>query len=258
MPFKAYEISSGETRAVVVPERGALVTELRVGGKEILYLNRETLEDPAKNVRGGIPVLFPYAGLLKDDLLLASGKKMGQHGFGRNSAWSVTEESGEALTVTLESNETTLDVYPFAFSVSHAARALPRGLRIEMAVTNKDDKPLPASPGWHPYFNCPTDEKGKVTGNVDGLTSEPLSQNEFDFGLVAPEDGIARFSIPQLGELTIKFLPEMRHLQFWTQPGKDFICLEPFWGTANTINTEAKAEIAPGSTKIFWMELELE
>ena len=48
-------IAFGDVRAEVVPERGALVTALRVGTRDVLYLDPETLADPTKNVRGGIP-----------------------------------------------------------------------------------------------------------------------------------------------------------------------------------------------------------
>jgi galactose mutarotase-like enzyme len=50
----------------------------------------------------------------------------------------------------------------------------------------------------------------------------------------------------------------MRHLQFWSQPGKDFICIEPFTGPNNTINTDQRIDIAPGRAHTFWMKIEVE
>ena len=52
------------SRAEIVPERGALVSRFIVEGEPILFLDESTLADPTKNVRGGIPVLFPAPGVL--------------------------------------------------------------------------------------------------------------------------------------------------------------------------------------------------
>ena len=73
-------LEHGEVLAEVAPARGALVTRLRVGDREVLYLDRATLDDPSKNVRGGVPLLFPFAGKLADDTLTLTGTKMKQHG----------------------------------------------------------------------------------------------------------------------------------------------------------------------------------
>jgi galactose mutarotase-like enzyme len=50
----------------------------------------------------------------------------------------------------------------------------------------------------------------------------------------------------------------MRHLQCWSQPGKPFVCLEPFFGPAGTVNTEARAWVPARSARTFWMRIELE
>jgi D-hexose-6-phosphate mutarotase len=57
--FEEIRISHADVLATVAPSRGALVSSLQVGHKQVLYLDRTTFEDPSKNVRGGIPVLFP-------------------------------------------------------------------------------------------------------------------------------------------------------------------------------------------------------
>ena len=49
----------------------------------------------------------------------------------------------------------------------------------------------------------------------------------------------------------------MRHLQLWSQPGKDFICLEPFYGPNNTVNTERRCDIPAGQARDFWMRIEV-
>ena len=88
--FEESTIQHGEVLAKVAPNRGAIVTSLVVAGREVLYLDRQTFTDPSKNVRGGIPVLFPFAGKLSDGVFQPANTKMNQHGFGRNLPWTVT------------------------------------------------------------------------------------------------------------------------------------------------------------------------
>ena len=259
MSFEEIEIRSGNVSAKVAPARGALVSALTVNGKEILYLDRASFEDETKNVRGGIPVLFPYAGKLVDGTLVVAGTKMNQHGFGRNKAWKVLEARADTLRVGLSSDAETLAVYPYRFSAEQRCTILPRGLLVELLIANLDPKPLPVSPGWHPYFCCPAAKKPGVICDAPGFVAGSTpNDREFDFGIVAPADGRASITGIEFGALNLSFEPQMRHLQFWSQPGKDFICIEPFNGPNNTINTERRVDIAPGTCRVFWMRIEID
>lgn len=259
MHFEEIGIGCGDVEAKLSPVRGALVSTLMVAGKDVLYLDRVSFEDETKNVRGGIPVLFPYAGKLADGIFLPANTKMGQHGFGRNRQWSVIEHKPWSLRMGLSPDEESRRVYPYNFVAEQTCRVLPAGLEIELCILNAGSKPLPVSPGWHPYFSCPAGKKGEVRGDVPGLKPDQFGNDrEFDFGLAAPQTGRARFEVPDLGQLELSFSPEMRHMQFWSQPGKDFICLEPFTGPNNTINTERRIEVAPGTAHTFFMRIEVE
>ncbi|MBI3268986.1 MAG: hypothetical protein HYZ53_08185 [Planctomycetes bacterium] len=252
-------ISHGDTKASIAPERGALVAGLTVAGREVLFLDRASFDDPTKNVRGGIPILFPYAGKLENGTFLAAGTKMGQHGFGRNKRWTPTEQTADALTVRLTPDDETRAVYPYEFVAEQTATVLPRGLQVDLLVGNLGTKPMPVSPGWHPYYCVPGAQKGAVTGDVPGFTPDKIGNDrEFDFGLPAPANGRARFQVPGLGALCIRFSPEMRHMQFWSLPGKDFICLEPFFGPNNTVNTDRRLDLAPGAYRNFSMRIQIE
>jgi len=257
--FKEITIRHGEVEAKVAPARGALVSALRVGDKQVLFLDRATFDDQTKNVRGGIPVLFPYAGKLDDGRLKASGSEMGQHGFARNRAWEVKEQKSWRLRMTLLPEESDLAAYPFNFVAEQSYTVLPRGLQVELCIFNSGQNPMPVSPGWHPYFSCPAAEKGRLTCTVPGVDSSQFSNDrEFDFGVLAPANGSAQFEIPGLGPVTLSFSPEMRHLQFWSQPGRDFVCLEPFTGPNNTINTNQRIDVLPGRAHTLWMKIELD
>src|SRR6185503_6260553 len=102
-------------------------------------------------------------------------------------------------------------------------------------------------------------QKGRVRGDVPGLDREHMGDDaEFDFGLPAPATGRAGFEVPGLGRLHLRASPSMRHLQFWSQPGKDFVCLEPFWGPNGTVNTGRRLDLAPGEARDLWMRIEVD
>jgi len=240
--------------AEVVPDRGALVTALQVGGVDLLYLDRATLEDRSKNVRGGIPLLFPFAGKLVDEIFTLTGTRMKQHGFARNRAWMVTERDATSLRMTLADDADTRAQWPYPFTAHHEVMLLPGGLQLALTIV-AGDQALPVSPGWHPYFAVAAADKPAVRGDVAGLAADRFVADEFDFGVPAPVEGRSRFTVPGLGELRIQASPELRHLPFWSQPGKPFICIEPFFGPAGTVNTERRGWVPAGEARTFWMRI---
>lgn len=246
--------------ARVAPERGALVTGLRVQGRDVLYMDRSTLDDPSKSVRGGIPLLFPFAGRLENDRLLHAGTVMKQHGFARNRTWTVVDRRAGAVTLALEDDEQTRAVFPHPFRLEQSVVVQPDGLRVELHVENRGETSMPLSPGWHPYFICASADKPRVHPlDVPGLDPARFTPDaEFDFGVTAPPDGRATFDLPGLGRLRLEFSPELRFLQCWGLPGRDFICLEPFLGPNNTINTPARFDLAPGGRHSFRMRIALD
>ena len=255
--FEEIAIEFQDVSAKVAPQRGALVTSLIVSGREVLYFDRQTFVDPTKNVRGGIPVLFPFAGRLNDGIFQAAGTKMNQHGFGRNMSWRVVERRPYLVRTVLLSGKETLAQYPYTFVAEQSCLIVPRGLQVELLICNMDAKPMPVSPGWHPYFSCPADKKQEVTTHMPGWDASRMTKDkEFDFGLAAPQNGRAAIKIPQLGTVELSFNPRMRHLQLWSQPGKEFVCIEPFTGPNNTINTAQRWDIPPGEARTLWMKIE--
>lgn len=241
------KLAFSDVEVEVVPERGAIVAGLTVAGRDVLYLDRATL-DGTGNVRGGIPVLFPFAGKLVDETFALTGTKMKQHGFGRNKPWKVTARDASSVRMQLDADAETRAQYPYEFVAEERVAIVPNGLQIELQI-RAGDQPLPVSPGWHPYFNCA--DKTAVRGDLD--TSKLGNDLEFDFGRVAPVDGRASFTLPE--PVSLAFSPEMRHLQFWSQPGKPFICLEPFHGPAGTVNTGRRAWVPAGEARTWWLRV---
>jgi galactose mutarotase-like enzyme len=259
MTLERLTAQSGNVWLEVVPERGCLVTALRVDGKDVLWLDPSTVDDLGKSVRGGIPLLFPFAGRLASDTFEDAGTVMKQHGFGRTLPWPLTERRPGVLRFTLHSSPGTHGVYPFDFTVDHTLTLLPRGLLAELTIHNRSEVAMPISPGWHPYFPCPNLRKQHVKTDVPGLDPARFDPAlEYDFGVPPAAHGRAVCDVPGLGTLRITHSPEMRHFQCWSLPGRDFICLEPFLGPNNNLNTPSRLVLPPNTARTLFMRLELD
>jgi galactose mutarotase-like enzyme len=150
---------SAGSQVVIAPRRGGPVTSFSVAGRELLYLDPSTLNDERKNVRGGIPVLFPSPGKLEGDVFRIGSRtgSLKQHGFARNLAWTVAETRAHAdraeAKLELVSNETTLAGYPWEFRMELGFTLQGTSLSIESRVKNESATIMPFALGYHPYFH---------------------------------------------------------------------------------------------------------
>lgn len=65
-----------DSRLEIVPEKGGIVTNWKIQGQNILYLDQERFKNPSLSVRGGIPVLFPICGNLPENIFYFEDKKI--------------------------------------------------------------------------------------------------------------------------------------------------------------------------------------
>ena len=240
----------------VVPERGGMVTGIRIGESELLYLDRERFADPQLSVRGGIPILFPICGNLPDNQYVWEGKtfSLPQHGFGRTLPWKViasNQEDSASLTLSLTHNQETLLVYPFEFVLEFTYRWSGTLLTIEQKFQNCSDAIMPFSIGFHPYFAV--EDKASLTFDLptrnyydraNDISSQFLgkwdpSLDEIDAAFEPIERSALREAVVSNGhcQLTISANPYFRHLVYWTLKDKPFYCLEPWSSPRNAIDT---------------------
>jgi galactose mutarotase-like enzyme len=259
----------------IVPARGAIVTSFAVAGRELLYLDEATLRDPSKNVRGGVPLLFPSPGRLEGDRFAREGKSgaMKQHGFARDASWVVvSDRSSEAAEVSLAlaASEDTLAHYPWTFRATYTVSLRGARLRLELAVHNTDTAPLPFAFGIHPYFAVAQAEKAGAriatgaTRAFDNVKKEivpfrgfDLASGEVDLHLLDHGSSRSELTWGDGRRLTLSASAEMTRWVVWTLPGKDFVCLEPWSAPGNALNTgEGLMHLAPGATHRSWIEME--
>ena len=250
-------LSAGRTTVGVRPDRGALVSTLIVDDIDLLYLEEATLESPSGAVRGGVPLLFPFAGELTDGRLSATGTFLPRHGFGRLKRWRVARLRRDSITMRLDLDDEIRRAYPFEFDVSQIVTALPRGARIDLDVANGGRDPLPLAPGWHPYFPCPAGRKfERLRAWLPEVRESVPEPFECDVNVPAPAEGRLDVDLPDRGRVSLAWSDSFKTLEIWTPPQKNFVCIEPWVGPSNTINTGARVSVPPGGLLRFWMSIE--
>jgi galactose mutarotase-like enzyme len=250
-------VRCGETEVTVMPSRGAIVTRVTVGGVDLLYLDQATLASPTGAIRGGIPLLFPFAGELRNGVLTATGTAMPRHGFARRAAWHVTSATSDRISMHLPFDDEAHAQYPFDCHVHQVVTAISGGVQIDLSVENRDARPLPLAPGWHPYFPCPRDRKRECLAQIvpaEDLTAEPLA---CDVNVLAPSGGRLTFAVPGIGAVTLRFSAQLKTLEVWTLPDADFVCIEPWVGPSNVINTPDRIVVGVRERVVFSMGIEL-
>lgn len=267
-PYPHWEFvhpSSGD-RLRVVPDRGGLVTEWSCNGREVLYFDQERFADPAKSIRGGIPVLFPICGNLPNDRLpLASGDfTLKQHGFARDLPWLIellADQSGVMLTLT--DCAETRKVYPFGFRIQMEIRPLNSALAIAVTITNtsqSEQELMPFSFGLHPYFNVSDPSRAVVEGlpgrcfdhlqMADAETANQLSSLAQGVDFLAHASGPVTLVDEQAGtRLQLQHHEPMDLTVVWTDPPRAMVCLEPWTGPRQAlISGDRKLELGVGES----------
>ncbi|MHB9095717.1 MAG: aldose epimerase family protein [Eubacteriales bacterium] len=260
------ELSDGQgTKARFGPARGGILTEFLVKGIPLLYLDRETLLDPNKNVRGGNPVLFPICGPLEDGRYTLDGRQyeMKQHGLARNMRWEVADvacsEASARITLKTASDAQTREAYPFDFSLSFTYLIEAGRITIEQRYLNNSPADMPFYAGFHPYFYAPGAKavylnipSGSCYDIKSGLTVEyngKLNLNaQPETNLVFTDLCENRVSFDRTDgyRVTVKFDDSFRYIVLWNLQNKEFLCVEPWMGSNYDLNKEKARILKPG------------
>lgn len=251
----------------IVPERGGIVTRWQIQGQDIFYLDEDRFTNPQLSVRGGNPILFPICGNLPDNRYTYQDKSysLKQHGFARDLPWQVTGQATDScasLILTLQSNPQTLEVYPFDFQLNFTYELQGNSLRIRQQYINHSSEKMPFSAGFHPYFGVPNkdllifdipssaylDQQTKETFPYGGTFD--FNREEIDVAFKSLTRSSAKMIDKQRGlQITLHWSDLYSTFVFWTVKGKDFVCLEPWSGPRNALNTgEQLTELDPGDT----------
>ena len=255
----------------------------------------ETLEsDDFAKVRGGNPILFPFAGTS-----YADGKSdhwrtndgeilpMPQHGFVRQGAFRIASIDEYGFAAEFESSDTTRSCYPYDYELLVVYRFAELHVQVSLVLENNDTKAIPWSPGYHFYFHLPWRSgltRNDFTLNVPAKSayayeaggnlrklprpsekerfSEPSLVNRIYTGLKEPEavfgtaNGEENVSVRIEGD---DGAGEGRCFVTWTENEESpFYCVEPWMGPPNpTANEQGPRFVGPGQRDEFTVEVNL-
>ncbi|MBB3932349.1 galactose mutarotase-like enzyme [Kaistia hirudinis] len=271
-------LSNGVISAVIATKGAELVSLKDAAGAEWLWQ-----ADPAVWGRHA-PILFPIVGRATNDAIRYRGVAypIGQHGFARDSAFAVIEQTEASVTLRLVASEATRQHYPFDFELELTYALDGATLRQRATITNPGDDVLPACFGYHPGFAWPLpgsdaaqeahivlfekDEPAGIRRLVPGGAGValdprstpvvgrrlPLSPALFDEDAIIFDQLKSRslwFGVPGRPGLRADF-PDMPHLGLWMKPGAPYLCIEPWQGHAAPVGFSGEVGDIPGMMKI--------
>ncbi len=221
------------------------------------------------------PVLFPIVGKLKNNQYTHHGKiyTLSQHGFARDSLFTVLEQIDNTLTYQLLPTEKTHEAYPFDFELRVIYHLDNNCVTVKYEVSNHGAEPMPFSIGAHPGFNLPgtieecslTLEKEETLTprllDADGLLSSEtvslidqsdsiqLTKTLFDRdALIFLDVDFKKLTIASKSsdiKVSVDF-SEFPHLGIWSKPAAPFICIEPWFGHADPQEPYGEISNKPG------------
>ncbi|MBR3162566.1 MAG: aldose 1-epimerase family protein [Clostridia bacterium] len=237
--------------------QGAELTSIKFDGVERLH-------DGEKDWNRHAPVLFPIVGQIKNGETLIEEKvyKMGQHGFARDMEF----EKIAPHTYTLRYNEETLEKYPYKFELTISYSADENSVETKYQVKNIDNKNIYFGLGGHPAFVCNyrnaviefeyQEDNLQIFQLENGLVKDKpedrekftdgskivLNENFFD------EDAIImkglksnKITLKENEKIVLTFdFTDFPILAIWSKKGANFLCIEPWFNTADSVSSTGK------------------
>ncbi|HVU96499.1 MAG TPA: aldose 1-epimerase family protein [Puia sp.] len=216
------------------------------------------------------PLLFPIVGTLKGNTYNYQGNaySLPRHGFARDHEFAVETQSAESIGFLLKSDAATKKNYPFGFELRVIYRLNGSGFSTTYRVTNPATGPLYFSVGGHPAFKVPlapgteytdyylefdqTENTPRWPISKDGLIdmpAQPLLNNTRTLPLTKDlfakdalvlkhpaSSGVALRSKKTERGLKMDY-PGFPFLGIWAAPKADFVCLEPWCGIADAVDS---------------------
>ncbi len=252
---------------------GAELSSLKVNDIEYLWQGDE------KYWSGRAPILFPIVGALKDDFMNYQGTRyeMPKHGIARHAQFDCMTKSSDSISLRLQSSDASLQQYPWNFELIVHFTLSDAGLDIRYEVTNTDEKPMLFTIGSHPAFALNIKDPSELENytvtieqseplqryglNESGLLDThsephdpviPLNRTIFDNdALVFRDIKATSIRLSHAGQtmLTVN-TGGAPHLGIWAKPAAPFVCIEPWLGTCDFIDSDNRFENKPDLTSL--------
>jgi len=229
------------------------------------------------------PILFPIVGTLKNNQYIHNGKtyEMGRHGFAREKIFLEEERTADSVVFLLKSDESTLRIFPFEFELRIRYQLRKSQLNVTYEIGNMGRELLLFSVGGHPAFALPltddTDyndyylefEKAETVGrwpiSPDGLIEKepvellnnthqlPLTKELFQKDALVFKD-LASTEVSLRSDKSDRGLwfdfADFPYLGIWAAKNADFICIEPWCGIADDVDSRQELRYKEGINKL--------
>ena len=273
-----FTIENQQIKAVI-KAKGAELTQLFHKEHELDYLWHG---DPAVWGKHS-PVLFPIVGTLKNNTYFHNdiSYQLPRHGFARDKQFAVEAQTADTITFLLRSDAETHTIYPFMFEFRIRYTLFENTLAVAYEVVNAGKDTMYFSVGAHPAFKLPlvpgtsytdyylqfnqTETAPRWPISPDGLIEQSplplledtnrlkLSKNLFQKDALVLK-GMAS-SIVTLGSNKtphgFRFdYPGFPFFGIWAAKNADFVCIEPWCGIADSVNTNQRLEDKEGINKL--------
>ncbi|MEA5027101.1 MAG: aldose 1-epimerase family protein [Erysipelotrichaceae bacterium] len=222
---------------------------------------------------GRNPILFPIIGSSFNKKYWFDQQEytMGNHGFARNSDFTLIETTSDKVVLQLISNDVTRAQYPFDFTLTVTYQLVENTVMVSYRIVNESLKPMPFAFGLHPAFNCPLTNDRNFTDYYLEMASDCVLRGhnpKADQGLIKriglSYDLFSEYHTLTFNDLSSPYLSftDGEHgvgistvgyncVAVWS-PQAPFICLEPWHLPANKCNEDrpfierdASYELAP-------------
>lgn len=256
---------------MLTSKKGGELISFKVNGIERIHQGERCLDENGKVYwKRHSPVLFPIVGKLKKNQTLIGGRtyELMQHGFARDLDFEPITKLDHFHSYVLKSNKYTQTKYPYDFELYNTYRYEENKLTTMYKVVNTGVINLPFGIGGHPAFQIDAkqlkeenyylefeedEEKIHFLYLVDGLIATQYAKSPMVGNRIIPinvhtfdNDAIIMKSITsnkislknkESGKtlLTMDFTG-FPYLAIWSKPGAPFICIEPWYSTADSMN----------------------
>lgn len=210
------------------------------------------------------PILFPIVGTLKNDTFIYDQKQfqLSRHGFARDNEFEIEEQKPESVTFLLKSSSRTEENYPFQFELRVIYTLEGNNLNVKYQVENKSETSLPFSIGGHPAFSLPENFENyslefkndlslksyflKNDLLSDEFQNIDLKNNSLNLNYALFENDALILKKLESKSITVfenkKPLFNFEYNDFpnfgiWTKENAPFICLEPWFGYSDKLET---------------------
>jgi galactose mutarotase-like enzyme len=294
-----YRWQVGTSSFLALPEIGARIMNWNVtlgdgSVRDIIYWPEIDALENFASVRGGNPILFPFAGRSYDKGEIhhwraddGVRRPMPIHGIARQGNFRVTRLDEGGFSAQFVPDAAAKESYPYDYEFVVSYRFDPLGVFVELQLTNLGNAPIPWSAGHHFYFTLPW-SAGRTRKDylLETTATKCLQRNEQGGLVPGPQvNNQETLDNPKLIDLihtglkrevfAVTEVPTRDRMLFrsgtansnprdlavvtWTESEKaPFYCVEPWMGPPNAAETKIGLHsVAPGQTQKFYVEITL-